>query len=117
MYSFTTILREDEAMVRFGLGAIKGVGESIIKIIIDARQQGLFKNLLDFCSRVDRRVINKKSFEALICSGSMDDLHDLGSEGRSEMLATYESFLLLTEQRELAKDQGSLFGEIPSEKI
>ena len=43
MYSFTTILIEDEAMIRFGLGAIKGVGESIIKIIIDARQQGLLR--------------------------------------------------------------------------
>jgi len=116
MYSFTTILREDEALVRFGLGAIKGVGESIIKIIIDARQKGPFKNLLDFCSRIDRRVINKKSFEALICSGAMDDLHHLGSMGRNEMIATYESFLLLTEQRELAKDQGSLFGDIPSER-
>ena len=63
------------------------------------------------------QVINKKSFEALICSGSMDDLHHLGSKGRNEMLATYESFLLLTEQRELAKDQGSLFGEIPWRKI
>ncbi len=116
MYSFTTILLEDEAMVRFGLGGIKGVGESIIKMIIDARRQGLFKNLLDFCSRVDRKFINRKAFEALICSGSMDDLHHLRSKGRSEMLATYESFLLLTEQTELAKDQGSLFGEVPSEK-
>ena len=47
MYSFTTILRGDEAKVRFGLGAIKGVGESITDTI-DARRQGLFKNLLDF---------------------------------------------------------------------
>ena len=45
----------------------------------------------------------------------MDD-HDLGSEGRSGMLANYESFLL-TEQKELAKDQGSLFGEIPRRRI
>tara|TARA_B100000963_G_scaffold361458_1_gene396990 strand:+ start:216 stop:3734 length:3519 start_codon:yes stop_codon:yes gene_type:complete len=116
MYAFTTILKEDVAIVRFGLGAIKGVGESVIKAIINAREQGEFKNLLDFCSRIDRRVINKKSFEALICSGSMDELHGMGSKGRNEMLSTYESFLLLSEQRELAKDQGNLFGEIPTEK-
>ena len=42
-YSFTTILIENEAVIRFGLGAIKGVGESIIKIIIAARQQGFLR--------------------------------------------------------------------------
>ena len=95
------------------MGAIKGVGESIIKIIIDARKQGLLRTF-DFCSRIDRKVIVRNF--ALICSGSMDDLHHHGSKGRNEMLQPMNRFFYLR-NRELAKDQGSLFGEIPLRKI
>jgi DNA polymerase-3 subunit alpha len=58
--------------IRFGLGAIKGVGESAIEAIMEARKEGRFKGLSDFCERVDARRVNKKCLEALIKSGAFD---------------------------------------------
>ena len=59
----------------YGLGAIKGVGEAAIENIIAARQQGgAFKDLFDFCKRVDLRKMNKRVLEALIKSGCFDGL-------------------------------------------
>ena len=112
-FEFSTIKQKRNSekgdTVRFGLGAIKGVGEAVIKNIVLVRDIGLFKDFADFCSRVDRKVLNKKSFEALICAGAMDELHPKGSKGRNEMINTYESFLQYTEQQELSRDQGNLF--------
>jgi DNA polymerase-3 subunit alpha len=65
----------DEKNLLYGLGAIKGVGEAAIENIIAAREQdGPFKNLFDFCSRVDLRKTNRRSLEALIKSGCFDSL-------------------------------------------
>jgi DNA polymerase-3 subunit alpha len=61
--------------IRFGLGAVKGVGESAIETILEARQRlGRFKSLLQFCEEADLRACNKKVLEALIKSGSFDFL-------------------------------------------
>ncbi|MDZ7924256.1 MAG: DNA polymerase III subunit alpha [Marinagarivorans sp.] len=58
----------------YGLGAIKGLGEGPIEAIISARAGGPFKNLFDFCERVDNRKLNKRALEALVRSGAMDNL-------------------------------------------
>jgi DNA polymerase-3 subunit alpha len=59
--------------IRFGLGAVRGVGESAVEAIVQARQEGgPFKSLYDFASRVDARRINKKVVEALVKSGAFD---------------------------------------------
>jgi len=59
--------------IRFGLGAVKGVGEGAVESILIARQKlGRFKSLLQFCEEVDLRACNKKALEALIKSGSFD---------------------------------------------
>jgi DNA polymerase III subunit alpha len=61
--------------INYGLGAIKGIGEAAIDLIVEERKQnGLFKHLRNMCQRLDLRKINKRVFEALIKSGSLDAL-------------------------------------------
>ncbi|VXC32722.1 DNA polymerase III alpha subunit [Pseudomonas sp. 9AZ] len=64
----------NEGWIVYGLGAIKGVGEGPVEAIVEARQEGPFKDLFDFCSRVDLKRINKRTLEALIRSGALDRL-------------------------------------------
>lgn len=69
-YTFKVI---DEKNLVYGLGAIKGVGQAAIEIIIAARKQdGPFKDLFDFCCRIDARKVNKRVIEALIKAGAFD---------------------------------------------
>lgn len=63
-----------DGMIRFGLGAIKNVGEAAYHSIIEARKDGLFTDLFDFCRRVDLRQVNKRVLENLICAGCFDSL-------------------------------------------
>ncbi|WP_422409540.1 MULTISPECIES: DNA polymerase III subunit alpha [unclassified Endozoicomonas] len=63
----------DDGHIVYGLGAIKGVGEGPIESIVEARNSGgPFKDLFDFCERVDAKSINKRVLEALIRSGALD---------------------------------------------
>jgi DNA polymerase-3 subunit alpha len=61
-----------EGKIRFGLGAIKGVGEGAIEAILEARKAGRYQSLFDFCERVDARRVNKKVLEALVKAGALD---------------------------------------------
>jgi DNA polymerase-3 subunit alpha len=64
-----------EGRIRFGLNAVKNVGESAIRNILDARERGgPFVDLFDFCERVDMGVVNQRAIESLIKSGSMDSI-------------------------------------------
>jgi DNA polymerase-3 subunit alpha len=74
---FTTIPAppgsKTKGKIRFGLGAVKGVGESAVEAILAARRDGgRFENLFDFAQRVDTRKINKKVVEALVRCGAFD---------------------------------------------
>lgn len=70
-YAFTVA---DESSIIYGLGAIKGVGEAAIQCIVDERElNGPYKDLFDVCQRLDMRKVNRRVFEALIKSGSMDE--------------------------------------------
>ncbi|MBA3536442.1 MAG: DNA polymerase III subunit alpha [Tatlockia sp.] len=70
-YQFTV---RDEESIFYGLGAIKGVGESAINCIVDERtSNGPFTGLFSFCQRLDLRKVNRRVLEALIKSGAMDD--------------------------------------------
>ena len=71
--------------IRFGMGAIKNVGDGAIESIIAERP---FNDLADMCMKVDLRQCNKRVFESLIKSGAMDEFGD-----RSYLLAVYESAL------------------------
>jgi len=61
--------------MRFGLGAVKGVGGGAVESIIEARTEGPFTDIYDFCERVDLRRVNKRVLEALIKCGTFDSLH------------------------------------------
>ena len=62
-----------DKVVRYGLGAVKGTGQGAIEAILQARNEGgPFKSLFDFCARVDRARINKRTVEALIKAGAFD---------------------------------------------
>ncbi len=63
-------------VIRYGLGAVKGTGQQAIEAIVKAREEGgPFKSLFDFCLRVDRTRLNKRTVEALIKAGAFDTLH------------------------------------------
>ena len=71
-YMFTV---NDEGVIIYGLGAIKGVGEGPIEAIVSARAEGgPFKDLFDFCERVGAKKLNKRVLEALVRSGALDNM-------------------------------------------
>jgi DNA polymerase-3 subunit alpha len=63
---------DEKNVIQIGLGAIKNVGDAAIESILSERENGKYKNLLDFCSRVDTRKVNKRTIENLIKSGAID---------------------------------------------
>lgn len=63
---------EENVRIRFGLSAIKNVGEAAIRTILEARSKAPFSSIEDFCMRVDLGTVNKKTLESLIKSGAMD---------------------------------------------
>ncbi|MBL9147796.1 MAG: DNA polymerase III subunit alpha [Phycisphaerae bacterium] len=76
--------------VRFGLKAIKGVGEQAIRAIVAERKKsGPFKSLFDFCERVDLRSVNKSVIESLVKAGAFDSVHSV--DDRASVLASIES--------------------------
>ena len=62
--------------IRYGLTAIKGLGQSTVKAICEARESGPFKSFYDFAERVDSATLNKRVFESLISAGAFDSLKD-----------------------------------------
>ena len=95
--------------VRYGLGAIRGVGEGALQGILDERDQnGRFRDLFDFCHRIDLKRANKRVLEALIGSGSLDCF----GLSRASLMATLPKALGLAEQAAHAADSGQedLFG-------
>lgn len=85
----------DDSHLMYGLGAIKGVGEAAIENIIEARRQdGEFKDLFDFCQRVDLRKVNKRVLEALIKAGCFD----YAGKHRATLIASLGNALQQAEQ-------------------
>ncbi|MBU0752523.1 MAG: DNA polymerase III subunit alpha [Gammaproteobacteria bacterium] len=95
----------DAATIRYGLGAIKGTGESALGAILRAREAGPFADLFDFCRRIDKRVVNRRVIEALIRAGAFDALDD----NRAKLLASAGIALEAAEQAERNALQGGLF--------
>ena len=94
--------------VRFGLAAIKNVGEAAMQSILKARSaEGSFKTLDDFCVRVDLRLVNRRVVESLIKAGAFDSL----GLTRAHLLATTDTALESgqRQQRDRAEGQGSFF--------
>ncbi len=101
-------LSQAQQGIRFGLSAIKNVGISAIESIIQARKDGEFKSLGDLISRVDNRLVNRKTLESLIKAGALDRL---GS--RASQLLVLDECLGEAHKQNKSKISGqvSLFGE------
>jgi DNA polymerase-3 subunit alpha len=97
----------DRRTIRYGLGAVRGTGEAAIQAILEARRESPFRDLFDFCRRVDKRHVNRRVVEALVRAGAFDKL----DEHRARLLATVGRALEAAEQAERAAAQVSLFGE------
>jgi DNA polymerase III subunit alpha len=107
-YMFTVNQQDD---IIYGLGAIKGLGEGPVGIILKAREEGgAFTDLFDFCARTDPRKVNRKAIEALIRSGAFDSM----GEPRWVLMASMEDALKAAEQSASNRDAGidDLFGEV-----
>jgi len=100
----------DGEAIRFGLGAVKGVGEGAVNSVLEARAaDGPFASLTDFCCRVDVRLNNRKVIEALIRSGSFDSL----GRSRATLAAGVDSAMEVAAAERKAREsgQGGLFAD------
>jgi len=94
--------------IRYGLGAVKGVGHGACDAIVQARRAGPFVDLLDFCRRVDSGKLNRRALEALTQAGALDRL----GRNRASLMLQLPEVMKATDQltRERAAGQVSLFG-------
>jgi DNA polymerase-3 subunit alpha len=105
-WKFTPVSREE---IRFGLGALRGVGAVAVNSILEARaKDGIFKSLFDLVDRVDLRVVGKRVLEALIQAGACDKFGH-----RSQLMAGLDVAIREAQIRaeELESGQGNLFGD------
>lgn len=105
-YAFTV---SENGEVIYGLGAVKGVGEGAVKILLAEREKnGPFQSLADLCRRIDLKKLNRKTLETLVRSGSFDYLE----KNRGALFAAIPQAILLAEQhhRNQEKGQGDMFG-------
>ncbi len=102
-FRFTPI---NEKQVLYGLGAIKGTGWAAIEIILAARKNGPFKDLFDFCRRLDLRKVNRRVVESLVRAGAFDSI----DPNRASVLAAVGVAMEVAGQGAGAA-QDSLFGE------
>lgn len=117
---------DDAGRIIYGLGAIKGLGEGPVESIIAARNEGgPFKDLFDFCARVDPRKVNKRALEAIIRSGAADRLgptYDSGNHlidhDRAVMFASMGEAVKTAEQAAANSNAGmmDLFGAVIAEE-
>jgi DNA polymerase-3 subunit alpha len=96
--------------IRYGLGAVKGVGRGVCEAICEARRAGPFKDLLDLCQRVDGGRLNRRALEALAQAGALDAL----GRNRASLMLQVPEVLRATDQlsKEIAAGQASLFGGV-----
>ena len=103
-WKFTAV---GETQIRFGLGAVRGVGSSAVRSILKARGDGPFTTMFDFLERVDLRTLNKRATEALIAAGALDLFGH-----RSQLLAGLDTAYSEISARKAEEEAGqaSLFG-------
>ena len=110
-YKFTV---DSEGRIVYGIGAIKGVGEGPIEAIIEARETpGAFKDLFDFCAKIDVKRVNKRVLEKLVLSGAMDNL----GPHRAALMATLPEAIAAAGQHAKAESfgQSDMFGLLTTE--
>ncbi len=101
----------DDHHIMYGLGAIKGVGQAAIENIMEVRKNGDFKDIFDFCERVDLQKMNRRTLEAFIKSGCFDSL----GKHRAILSATLQNALQQAEQSMQNQKMGQqdLLGGLP----
>lgn len=116
--SFRKFTVNDQGAIRFGMGAIKGVGTGAVATIVENRKEGKYKSVFDFARRVDLRAANKKAFESLALAGGFDELD--GNTHRAQFFNTDGDGITFLEkavkygaryQENENSSQVSLFGE------
>ncbi|MGX9460981.1 DNA polymerase III subunit alpha [Shewanella sp. A14] len=110
LFKFTV---DDDLNIVYGIGAIKGVGEGPVDSILEARNDGPFVDLFDFCARVDLKKLNKRVIEKLILAGALDTL----GPHRASMMATLPEAISAAAQHAKAEaiGQHDMFGLLNSE--
>ena len=97
---------DGQKRIRYALGAIKGTGEAAVADIVAARNAGgKFKDLFDFCERVGKQHVNRRTIEALIRGGAFDSIEP----NRAMLLANVELAMSHAEQKADNANQGGLF--------
>lgn len=99
--------------IRYGLGAVKGTGHNAIEAIIAARSTGPFTSLFDFCARIDRHIVNRRTIEALIKAGAFDAIES----NRAALLLTLDSAIEAADQAERNASQANLFDDDTSQLV
>jgi DNA polymerase-3 subunit alpha len=115
-YRFEPVAEADgkrSKTIRYGLGAVKGSGQNAIEEILRAREDGPFIDIFDFCNRVDRRIVNRRTIEALIRAGAFDTLH----ANRAQLIASVSLAMEAAERASANALQAGLFdmGDAPSQ--
>ncbi|MFH1183093.1 MAG: DNA polymerase III subunit alpha [Candidatus Moraniibacteriota bacterium] len=106
--NFTVVDEAGKTLIRFGLNAVKNVGDHIVSVIVAERKKGgEYKNISDFLKRIHDKDLNKKSLESLIRAGAMDELGE-----RGQLLENLDRLLMFHKQQISDKDkmQSGLFG-------
>ncbi|HKQ49004.1 MAG TPA: DNA polymerase III subunit alpha [Phycisphaerae bacterium] len=105
---FTTVERDGQRFLRFGLAAIKGVGEKAVQAIVAAREAGPFESLFDFCERIDSADVNRGVLDALIKAGAFDSTGAM----RKALIAVLDRAMQLgaETQRDRLSGQMNMFG-------
>ena len=105
--------------IRYGLTAIKGLGQSTVKAISEARANGPFRSFFDFAERVESSTLNKRVFESLVAAGAFDSLKDGRSiaDWRGALHGCIDAALSRAQRakREKLIGQSGLFGGVPEE--
>lgn len=102
--------------IYFGMAGVKNVGLAAVDSVVEARKDGDFTSIFDFAARVNTRLVNKRAFEALICSGAFDTIH----EGqRARLLNSVDSALDYAKalHNEETANMDSLFGDVEDQDV
>jgi DNA polymerase-3 subunit alpha len=118
---FTVVMRDEEKVIRFGLGAVKGVGHGAVDAILEARaveDEGPFTSVYEFCQRVDSHKANRRVIEAMVKSGGFDSCAKESGLDRATMFAAIDGAMErgAQAQRDRKSGQTSLFGLIEPPK-
>ncbi len=103
----------DNKTIIYGLGAIKGVGESLVRaVVLERENNGSYDDIFDFCLRIEKKYLNRRAVEALIHSGAFD----VFGVNRATLIATYPRAIKQAEQRQndFLNGQVGLFAEVES---